>query len=66
MLKQVGTWMRIVEIATHPLGYRVHAGAVLKRYAPDETQATPAWYHISGHNFNLNILLSYGSVIRNY
>jgi len=34
--------MRMVEIATHPLGYRVHAGAVLKRYAPDETQATPA------------------------
>jgi len=35
------------------------------RYAPDETQATPAWYHISHHNFNLDISLSYGSVIGN-
>jgi len=29
------------------------------------TQATPAWYHISGHNFNLDILHSYGSDIGN-
>ena len=57
--------MRIVEIATNPQGYRVHAGAVLKRYAPDETQATPARYHISDDNFNLDISLSYGSVIGN-
>jgi len=57
--------MRIVEIATHPLGYRVHAGAVLKCYAPDHNQATPARYHISDHNFKLDISLSYGSVIGN-
>jgi len=55
--------MRLVEIATYPLGYRVHAGAVLKRYAPDETQATPARYHISDHNLNLDISLLYSSVI---
>jgi len=63
--RQVGTWMRLVEIATHPVGYRVHAGAVLKRYAPDNNQAPPARNHISGHNFNLDISLLYGSVIRN-
>jgi len=57
--------MPMVEIATHPLGYRVHAGAVLKRSAPDNNQATPARYHISGLNFNLDISLSYGSVIGN-
>ena len=57
--------MRLVEIATNPQGYRVHAGAVLKRYTPDSDQATPAWYHISDHNFNLDISLSYGSVIGN-
>ena len=57
--------MRLVEIDTHPLGYRVHAGAVLKRYAPDSDQATPARYHISDHNFNFDISLSYGSVIGN-
>jgi len=64
MLKQVGTSMRLVEIVTNPQGYRVHAGAVLKRYAPDKNQATPARYHISNHNFNLDISLSYGSVAR--
>jgi len=57
--------MRLARIATNPNGYRVHAGAVSKRYAPDENQATPAKYYISDHNFNLNILLSYGSVIGN-
>jgi len=57
--------MRLVEIATNPLGYRVHAGAVLKRYTPDETQATPAGNHISSHNFNLDISLLYGSGIGN-
>jgi len=30
--------MRLVEIATNPQGYRVHAGEVLKRYAPDSYQ----------------------------
>ena len=57
--------MRLVEIATNPKGYRVHASAVLKRYAPDSDQATPAWYHISDHNFNLDISHLYGSVIGN-
>jgi len=57
--------MRLVEIATNPQGYRVLASAVLKRYAPDSDQATPARYHISDHNFNLDISLSYGSVIGN-
>jgi len=57
--------MRLVKIATIPLGYRVQAGAVLKRYAPDDTQATPAGNHISSYNFNLDISLSYGSVIGN-
>ena len=46
-------------------GYRVHASEVLKRYAPDETQATPASYHISSHNFNLDIMLLYGLGVRN-
>jgi len=57
--------MRLASIATNPNGYRVHAGAVLKRYAPDKNQATPARYHISDHNINLDISLSYGSVIGN-
>jgi len=35
------------------------------RYATDKNQPTPARYHISGHNFNLDISLSYGSVIGN-
>jgi hypothetical protein len=56
---------RMVEIATNPQGYRVHASEVLKRYAPDKNQATLERYHISGHNFNLDISLSYGSVIGN-
>jgi len=55
----------MVEIATNPYGYRVHAGAVLMRYAPDKNQATPTRYHDSDHNFNLNISRSYGSVIGN-
>jgi len=57
--------MRMVEIATIPNGYRVHAGEVLTSYAPDKYQATPARYVISDHNFKLDILLSYGSVIWN-
>jgi len=57
--------MRMVEIATNPNGYHVHAGAVLKHYAPDKNQATPAQYHISDHNVNLDISLSYVSVIGN-
>ena len=65
MLRQVGTWIRTVEIATNPQGYRIYAGEVLKRYAPDQNQATPARYHISGHNFNWDISHSYGSVIGN-
>jgi hypothetical protein len=56
--------MHMVEISTNPYDYRVHAGEVLKRYAPDKNQATPPPYHISGHNFNLDISHSYGSVIR--
>jgi hypothetical protein len=35
------------------------------RYATDKNQPTPARYHISGYNFNLDIALSYGSVIGN-
>jgi len=57
--------MCVVEIATNPQGYRVHADAVLKRYTPDHDQSTSGRYHISDHNFNLDISLSYGSVIRN-
>jgi hypothetical protein len=54
--------MRMVEIATNPQGYRAYAGAVLMRYATDKNQPTHAQYHISGHNFNLDISHSYGSV----
>jgi len=54
----------MVEIATNPFGYRVHAGAVLKRCAPVKNQATPTRYYISDHNFKLDILFAYGSVIR--
>ena len=57
--------MHMVEIATNHEGYHVHAGMVLKRYAPDKNQATPTWYHISDHNFNLDISLSYGLVAGN-
>jgi len=55
----------MVEIATNPKGYRVHAAEVLKLYPPDRNQTTTAQYHISDHNFNLNISLSYGSVVGN-
>jgi len=55
----VSYMLRMVEIATNPKGYHVHAGEVLKRYAPDKNQATPTRYHISNHNFNLDILLSF-------
>jgi len=47
----------------NPKGYFAHASAVLKCYAPDKNQATPALYHISHHNFNLDILRLYGLVI---
>jgi len=57
--------MCLVEDATNPFGYGVHAGEVSKHYAPDKNQATPARYHISGHTFNLDISLSYGSAIEN-
>jgi hypothetical protein len=57
--------MRMVEIATNPQGYRVHASVVLMRYATDKNQPTLARYHISGHNFNFDISHSYGSVIGN-
>jgi hypothetical protein len=57
--------MCMVAIATHPKGYRIHACAVLMRYTTDKNQPTPARYHISGHNFILDITLSYGSVIGN-
>jgi len=53
----------LVEIATHPKGYRVHTCKVLWPYATDKNQATPAWYHILVYNFNLDILRSDGSVI---
>jgi len=56
---------RMVEIATNPQGYRVHASAVLMRYATDKNQPPPTQYHISGHNFNLDIAHSHGSVIGN-
>ena len=63
MTSRLGT--RLTEVATNPLGYRVHASEGLKRYTPDFDQATLAGYHISDHNFNLDISLSYGSVIGN-
>jgi len=53
--------MRMVDIATNPFGYHVHAGEVLKRYAADENQTLPAQYHIAGHHFYLDICVSYGS-----
>jgi hypothetical protein len=56
---------RMVEIATNPQGCRVHAGTALRGYVTDKNQPTLARYHISGHNFNLDISLSYGSVIGN-
>jgi len=55
----------MVEIATNPKGYRVHAAEVLKLYAPDKNQATTARYQMSDHNFNLNISLSNRSVVGN-
>jgi hypothetical protein len=55
--------MRMVEIATNPQGYRVHASAALMLFATDKNQPTLAQYHISGYNFNLDISHSYGSVI---
>jgi len=55
--------MRMVQIATNPSGYRVHAGVVLKRYPPGKNQTISTQYHISDHNFNLDILLLDGSVI---
>jgi hypothetical protein len=54
---------RMVQIATNPFGYRVHAGAVLLSYAPDNNQATLKQYHISDYNINLAIIRSYGSVV---
>jgi hypothetical protein len=38
---------------------------LLMRYATDKNQPTLAQYHISGHNFNLDISHPYGSVIKN-
>jgi hypothetical protein len=59
------TWVRVVEIATNPFGYRVHAVVVLKHYAPDKNQATTTRYHhISDLNFNWETLVTYGSGIR--
>jgi hypothetical protein len=45
----------MVEVATNPFGYRVHAGEVFNHYAPDKNQATPAQYHISDHNIHRDI-----------
>jgi hypothetical protein len=47
----------------NPFGYHVHAGEILKCDATDKNQATPAWYHISDQNINLEILGLYGSLI---
>jgi hypothetical protein len=55
-------WYRFPRI---PQGYGVHVSEVLMRYAPDKNQATPAQYHVSGHNISLNISHSYGSGIGN-
>jgi hypothetical protein len=52
-----------VQSAMNPGGYHIHAGEVLMLSAPDKTQATPAWYYISDHQFNLDILGLSGSVI---
>ena len=51
---------RMVETATNPQGYHVHAGEVLKRYTPDKNQATPARYYMSGQNLYFDISHSYG------
>jgi len=53
-------WQRLPRV---PTGYRVNAVEVLRRYTPDHSQATTASYHISDHNFNLDISLSYGLVV---
>jgi hypothetical protein len=37
-----------------------HAIEVLKRYAPDKNQATITPYHITDHNFNLDVSHLYG------
>ena len=58
--------MRMVECATNPFGYRVHASEVLKYYTPDKNQATLAQYHISDHNFNFDMSHWYGLEIGNY
>jgi hypothetical protein len=51
------------EITTNLKDYRIHAVEVFKCYSPDKNLATAAQHHMSDHNFNLHILLSYGSVI---
>jgi hypothetical protein len=65
MLEQVGYRMCLVEIATNPQGYHVHADEVLNRYTPDQDLATPTRYHMSGHHCNLDIMPLYRSVIWN-
>jgi hypothetical protein len=67
LMHTVASWHRIwvVGIATNPQGYRVYVYAVLMCYASDKNQPTHARYHISGHNFNVGISPSYGSVIGN-
>jgi hypothetical protein len=55
--------MNLVEIATNPHGYCLHAVEVLNRYTPDEIQATTTRYRKSNLTVNLEILRSYGSVV---
>jgi len=57
--------MRMVVIAMNSQGYHIHAGAELKHHVPDNNQATPIQYHIPDHNLNMDILVSYGSVVGN-
>jgi hypothetical protein len=58
------TRTRILEIATNPFAYCVHATALLTHHATYQNRGAIAQYHISEHNFSLNILHWCGSVIR--
>jgi hypothetical protein len=55
----------MVEDATNTFGIRVHAVEVSKHYTPHMNQATTARCHISDHNINWDILVSYDWVVWN-
>jgi len=55
----------MVEIATNSKGDGVCAAQVLKHCIPDKNQGTTTQYHISDHNLNHDISLSYNSDVGN-